>query len=85
MKCDGVICVADQSKEWKNKVIWYPGERECTSQPFNKWQKMQRKINKRVKAGTFKYMGLYFTAHDLEKLSRVMNGTKGKDPNKFTE
>ena len=79
--CEAPICAGDLNPDYKKEVLWYPGEAVCGLKA-TKFQRMQRKINKKVAKGTFKNTGLYFTAEMLEKLSKVMNGTKGKNPDK---
>jgi hypothetical protein len=82
--CPGAICVGDDTKDWQKNVIWYPGEPVCGKKPYLHGQKIQTRINRLMKKGLFKYPQRYFTWEMLQAQSRVMNGTKGKNPEQRT-
>jgi len=75
--CIAPICAADTNSDFKKQVLWYPGEAVCMMKA-EKFQKVQRKINKIVSMGTFKHPDRYFTASALESVGRVTSSTKGK-------
>lgn len=58
-------------------VVWYPGEPICTKTPIQKFQKMQKRINKMVQDGTFKNIEYGFTANLLNSIGRLTSSTKG--------
>ena len=81
--CEAPICSADDNPNYKTDVLWYPGEGICGQSPIQKFQRMQRRINRKAAKGLFKHTDTFFTAASLAKLSRVNNGTKGKNPDKL--
>jgi len=82
-ECTAPICSDDNNPNYKKDVMWYPGESVCGKSPMTKWQRNQRKINRKVAKGTFKHTDTFFTAETLERMSRVMDGTKGRNPDKL--
>ena len=82
--CEGAVCGADLTDDWQKNVKWFPGDKECGAKPMTHWQKVTRRINRRVEKGTFKHLNRYFTAEMLNKIHAVTNSTKGKDPDRKT-
>ena len=80
--CEGSICAGDPTPNWEKNVIWYPGEPICGKRPFKHFQKIQSRINRLVTKGKFKHIHRYFTAYMLSKMKKVMDGTKGRNPEK---
>ena len=66
--CNAPICQEVDAPE----AIWYPGEDVCGKKPFEKFQMVQKKINKVGGRG-------WFTKGSLEALKYVRNGVKGKE------
>ena len=64
--CNAAICNDDSDPNYKNEVIWYPGEEVCKRGPLQKFQKKQKDINKCVSKGKFKNVDVPYTATDLE-------------------
>ncbi|OGD95499.1 hypothetical protein A3F57_03125 [Candidatus Roizmanbacteria bacterium RIFCSPHIGHO2_12_FULL_36_11] len=81
LHCPGPICAGDDTPGWKENVIWYPGEPLCRKYPYEKWQNVQRKINRLYTQGKLKYPYTFYTASMLEKINRVRPETKGGNPN----
>ena len=67
--CGAPICSDDPNPNYKNEVIWRPGEKICLKVPYQKFQKIQSEINREVKSGHFRNIDTPYTAHDLETLS----------------
>ncbi len=82
--CEAPLCAEDREPELADVRIWYPGEPVCGKRPYTRWQKAQRRINRRVEKGTFKYTQMYFTRPMLDGM-KVYNATKGLDPDKPKE
>lgn len=84
--CQAPICADERNYEdtpnWKDDLIWYPGEDVCGKTPFTRWQKRQSKINRMVAAGTFKHPERYFTVNTLLKIGRLTTSAKGGNPNR---
>lgn len=64
--CEAPICQDDPNPNYKEEVIWCPGEPVCKKVPYQKFQQVQIKINKCLKKGKFKNVDKTYTAHDLE-------------------
>jgi len=79
--CEAPMCMGDPTKNWKENVIWHPGEPVCQKRPFNKVQKRQAQINRWVKKGEFKYPELCFTYRKLIHGTSLKRGRKGLNPN----
>lgn len=82
--CEAPICAGDPNPNYKEEVIWYPGEEVCKKAPYQLFQKRQIKINKWLTRGEFKYPGFCFTANELETGTRITKGTRGVDPERDT-
>ena len=67
--CEAPICNDDPEPNYKDKVLWRAGEIICTRKPYEKYQLVQIRINKAIKAGKFKDVGKAFTANELERSS----------------
>lgn len=67
LHCEAPICNDDPNPHYKTEVIWLPGELVCKRQPYQKFQIVQHRINKAVKAGTFRDINKAFTAQSLEE------------------
>ena len=67
--CDSAICQDDPNPNYKDEVLWLPGERICTKTPYTKFQRKQVAIQKEVVKGVFKNMDTAYTANDLETKS----------------
>ena len=70
--CSAPICSCDPNKDYKDEVVWYPGELICTFKPYQKFQEQQIKINelfrrKKVEWGCF-------SANHLEKIKFTKSG-----------
>ena len=66
LNCEAAICSGDPNPNFKNEVVWYPGERICKRKPFQRFQRRQVEINKLVAKGKFKHLDTPYTARDLE-------------------
>lgn len=64
--CKVPICVKDSNPNYKSEVIWYAGEDICKVRPYNKFQKKQIEINKKLKKGLLKNPDIAYTVEDLE-------------------
>lgn len=64
--CNAPICAGDENPNYKNEVVWYPGEPVCTGTPYQKFQLKQMAINRELKEGTFKNTDSPYTAFELE-------------------
>ena len=64
--CKAAICQGDPNENYKNEVIWRPGEIVCKKGPYQQFQRKQIEINKCVKEGKFKHLDTAYTAYDLE-------------------
>lgn len=69
LNCPAPICNCDPNPNYKDEVVWYPGEIICKKAPYQKFQKKQTEINKYVKKGKFKNLDVPYTAYDLENRS----------------
>ena len=69
LNCPAPICQGDPNPNYKHEVIWYPGELICKRTPCEKFQKIQKDINKWVRKGKFKHKEKAYTANDLENSS----------------
>jgi hypothetical protein len=67
--CNTPICQDDINPNYKDEVIWYPGERICKKFPYRKFQIKQLEINKLVAMGKFKNVDIPYTANELETKS----------------
>lgn len=66
LNCLAPICQEDTNPNYKNEVLWYPGETVCKKGPYQKFQLKQNEINRLVKKGKFKDIDKAYTANDLE-------------------
>ena len=74
--CDAPICQDSMESDFKENVIWYPGEEVCYKKPYKLFQKVQVKIIALIKDCSeeeIEKMGC-FTASMLEKIERVKRG-----------
>ena len=88
LKCEAPICADTRgydSPTWKKEVLWYPDEKICQKGPYTKWQKRQVRLQKLLKAGKLKNPYTCYTAEMLEKIQYVRQGTKGRNPNAYTD
>ena len=69
LRCDVAICNGDKNSDYKEEVIWRPGEIVCKRKPYEKFQLKQIEINKLFAQGKFKDRYDGYTAHMLETLS----------------
>lgn len=83
--CPGSICVGDDTPNWKENVIWYPGEFVCTRKPYAHVQKVQHRINKLLLKGVFKNPKRWFTYKTLDVILSVRPGKKGGNPERDTD
>lgn len=79
-KCDAPICVTDPNYK-NNTWSWFPDETICHASPQGHLQKVQKKIQKLFKKGKVDNK-FYFTSKMLEKIIRVGEGIKGRNPNR---
>jgi hypothetical protein len=66
LHCEAPICQGDPNPNYRNEVIWRPGELVCQKRPYQKFQQKQVDINKWVAKGMFKNMDEAYTAGDLQ-------------------
>lgn len=64
--CEAPICNDDPTIDYKDGVIWVPGELICKKGPYQKFQKKQVEINRCVAKRKFKNVDKTYTAKDLE-------------------
>ena len=62
--CSAPICQDDPNPNYKNEVIWRPGEKVCKKTPYEEFQ-----INELVRKSKFKNMDHAYTASELENRS----------------
>lgn len=67
--CGAPICAEDPNPNFKDEVIWYPGEKVCRRIPYEEFQKKQLSINILAKKGKFKNVDKPYTARELENSS----------------
>ena len=67
--CASSICAEDPNPNFKDEILWYPGERVCRKFPYQEFQKKQLSINMLVKKGKFKDIDKPYTANELENSS----------------
>jgi len=67
--CNAPTCQDDPNLNYRNEVIWYPGEKICKKSPYKRFQIKQIEINKLVGIGKFKNIDIPYTANDLETKS----------------
>lgn len=67
--CGAPVCAEDPNPNYKNEVVWWPGEKVCRKVPYEEFQKKQLSINMLVKKGKFKNAEMAYTAHKLETCS----------------
>ena len=83
-RCEAPICMDlrcyDDQPNWKQEVLWYPGEKVCHKSPYNHVQKVQNKINKFLNKGLLRFPERYFTFEMLSRKKKVMSGIKGGNP-----
>lgn len=89
LKCEAPICADLQAydpkhnpghENWKEDVIWYPGEIVCRKPPYTKWQRRQLTINKWHEQGLFKRPELYWNVNMLMNRTKIMKGSRGGNP-----
>jgi hypothetical protein len=66
LQCEAPICQDDFNPNYKDEVLWFPGEKICKKPPYQKFQIKQIEINKLVKDGKFGNMDISYTANQLE-------------------
>jgi len=66
--CEAPICAEDPNPNYRDEVVWYPGEKICRKIPYEKFQRKQLSINILVKKGKFRNVEKSYTAHELETL-----------------
>jgi len=66
-ECSAPICPLDTNPNYKDEVIWMPGEPVCRNKPYVKFQEIQIKINELVSKGKYD-LDKQFTASQLEGL-----------------
>ena|SRR6185437_12149917 len=79
--CEAPICFDDTTPDWKQYVIWYPGEKICFFQGYEKVRQVQTSINDLLKQKRLKNPYQVFTFEMLVKIKRVDPGIKGRNPN----
>lgn len=79
LECGAPICAGDTNPQYKKEVVWHPGEVVCQKKPYQKFQRLQARINRYVQTGRFKHQDRYWTADMLEKRTAVVNA-KGGNP-----
>jgi len=65
--CKAPICRCDWNPNYKEEVVWCPGEEVCKLKPYQKFQEVQIKINKLYRLGRIDD-GTY-SANHLERLN----------------
>ena len=65
--CSSPICQSDENPNYKNEVLWFPGEPVCREKPYEKFQEVQLKINRLVSKKKYN-VNKSFTASQLERL-----------------
>lgn len=70
--CSAPICCCDPNKDYKDEVVWCPGEDICRWKPYQKFQEQQAIINKLFRKG--KIEDGSFPAHHLEKVRFTKSG-----------
>lgn len=68
INCSAPICACDTNPNFKNEVIWYPGELVCRDSSA-RFVRIQAQINRLLSKGKFDQNHPY-TAKELEELSR---------------
>lgn len=66
LTCPAAVCQKDENSNWKNEILWFPGEAICKKAPYQQFQKKQAQINKLVSKGKFRNIDIPYTANDLE-------------------
>ena len=66
-ECSAPICSLDTNPNYKEEVIWMPGESICRNKPYTKFQEAQIKINELVSKGKYD-LEKQFTASQLEEV-----------------
>lgn len=79
--CPGAICEADPTPNWKDHVLWYPGEFICSRTPLSHAQKVQKRLNKLLAKGKLKNPYSCYTWKMLNARRAVTPATKGLNPN----
>jgi len=64
--CGAPICAEDPNPNYKDEVVWYPGEKICRRIPCQKFQRKQLSINILVKKGKFRNVEMPYTATEIE-------------------
>lgn len=67
--CEAPICAGDPNINYKNEILWYPGEKVCRRIPYEEFQRKQLSINILVKKGKFRNIEIPYTATELENSS----------------
>lgn len=70
INCSAPICSCDPNPNYKDEVIWIPGEQVCRHQPYKLFQERQIEINDWARKGQFD-INRYFTVYDLENLGNL--------------
>lgn len=69
LTCLAPICQDDRNLNFREEVVWCPGEAVCSKTPYQEFQRKQVEINKEVKKGTFRNIEEGYTLKDLETRS----------------
>ena len=69
LTCNAPICNDDRNPNYKDEMIWRPGELVCKRRPYERFQLKQLEINKWFKKGKFTKKNDGYTANMLETLS----------------
>ncbi len=67
--CNAPICKDDPNPDYKNEVIWIPGENICGQKLYEKFQRKQVQINREIRLGIFRNLDEAYTSNDLENRS----------------
>ena len=67
--CGSAICAEDPNPNFKEEVLWFPGERVCRKFPYQEFQKKQLSINILLQKRKFKNIDKPYTANELENSS----------------
>lgn len=66
LRCEAPTCQDDPNPNYKDEVVWRPGEKVCLKSPYKKFQNRQIDINKFVAKGRFRNIDQAYTANELE-------------------
>ena len=66
INCSAPICSCDTNPDYKDEVVWCPGETICRFKPYQKFQEQQVKINELFRLSKFE--DGTFSANHLERI-----------------